>query len=305
MSKKASSITQKIKGLFFKDQSEDEDIKICKDKWKEKEGVKWVYFKEHSEKDTVEIEDLTDDLTPKNYAEYIIQKQNKDTSEKNLLENSFITDDDLQTFSVTEFAEKFGHRTTPQKTPEYEAYLKDAVKKPPKGSITQIFDEEKQIADCIDKLKKDPRNIEIRKQLINLYFEREEFSEALKECLNLTYRLPGNITGISLAGDITCISPYYIFQLMINLKQTGKISFFLASEEVSIFFIQGKAVHAEDKWGKGEDVIKRILSWREGYFNFFPNNLSFEQSIHKSLDIILAQVTGDPLKTTLYKNEDS
>jgi hypothetical protein len=294
--KKSKSLTNKLKELFFPSQSSNEAVNMNKSPWEEKEGVKWVYFKERSEDIIHTDENSEEDLTPKNYAEYIIKKKEEDPSTKKVLLNGSMLDalpDETSTFSVSEFAREFGHRgygnEPTKKTKEFKVDNKE-----------NKIESEKALKKYIALLEEDPYNIEARKKLINLYMERNEYSYVLRESQNLVYRLPDFIEGPVFSGDINYIPPFYIFQFLANTKQSGKISFYLAGEEASVFFLQGKAVHAEDMWGKGEEVVKRVLSWREGHFHFIPNNIAIELSINKPIEKILVQVVGYPFKTEQF-----
>jgi hypothetical protein len=292
--KKSKSLTNKLKELFFPSQPQEE-VKINKGPWEEKEGVKWVYFKERSEDAPCETEE---DLTPKNYAEHIIKKKEDDAATSKVLLPTYSPSPEKNTegttFSVSEFAREFGHRgygNEAKKTKEFN--IDDRDKK---------FEGEKSLNRYISILKEDPYNIEARKKLIKIYLDRNEYSMSLKESQNLIYTSPDFIEGLVFAGDINYIPPFYIFQILVNTRQSGKVSFYLAGEEASLFFLQGKAVHAEDKWGKGEEVVKRILSWREGHFHFIPNNLAFEMSINRPIEKILTQIVGCPFKTEHFSD---
>lgn len=292
--KKSKSLTNKLKELFFPSQPKEE-VKINKGPWEEKEGAKWVYFKERSEDLSSEAEE---DLTPKNYAEYIIKKKEEHTETNSILLPPSLPSSEQHvresTFSVSEFARDYGHRgygNEGKKTKEFKINARE-----------KNLEEEKALNRYTSLIKEDPSNTEARKKLIRLYLDRNDYSNALKESQNLVYTSPDYIEGLVFAGDINFIPPFYIFQILVTTRQSGKISFYLAGEEASLFFLQGKAVHAEDKWGKGEEVVKRILSWREGHFQFIPNNLAFEMSINRPIEKILTQIVGYPFKTELFSD---
>mgnify|MGYP001292056242 CR=1 FL=1 len=288
--KKSKSLTNKLKELFFPSQPKEE-VKINKGPWEEKEGAKWVYFKERSEDLSSEAEE---DLTPKNYAEYIIKKKDDDSNKVFMPPSLPYSEQQSkeETFSVSEFARDFGHRgygNEGKKTKEFKTREKN-------------LEEEKALKRYTSLIKENPSNTEARKKLIKLYLDRNDYSMSLKESQNLVHNAPDYVEGLVFAGDINYIPPFYIFQIMVNTRQSGKICFYLAGEEAALFFLQGKAIHAEDKWGKGEEVVKRILSWREGHFQFVPNNLAFEMTINRPIEKILTQIVGYPFKTEFFSD---
>jgi len=292
--KKSRSLTNKLKELFFPSQSKEE-VKINAAPWEEKEGVKWVYFKERSEDLPAEAEE---DLTPKNYAEYIIKKKEEHSDTAKVLPHPSLPYSGQEskevTFSVSEFARDYGHRgygNEGKKTKEFKVNARE-----------KNLEEEKALKKYTSLIKEDPSNTEARKKLIKLYLDRNDYSMSLKESQNLVYTSPDYIEGLVFAGDINFIPPFYIFQILVHTRQSGKLSFYLAGEEAALFFLQGKAVHAEDKWGKGEEVVKRILSWREGHFQFVPNNVAFEMTITRPIEKILTQIVGYPFKTELFSD---
>lgn len=299
------SLTEKLKELFFKSHEKDASPEIYKGVWKAQEGSKWLYFKERSDEPPKQKEPSTGELTAAKYAERVItRKFSKDIIDKaKKIESSSGSSAPSDTFSVTEFVKKHGHRGGP---PENEAQKE---KSDEKKSSHEKSDEKTDLTPTgkleIDKAIKhytknlllDPYNMEVRKKVINLYLEKNDYYHALKVCYEMICSSIDNESNIVFSGNIRYISPFYIFQIFINNKQSGKISFFLAGEEASIYFLQGKGVHAKDRWGKGEEVIKRILSWREGIFNFVPDDMPIELSLDRSLEKILEQSVGTPMKT--------
>ncbi|MEQ8172011.1 MAG: hypothetical protein ABRQ38_24170, partial [Candidatus Eremiobacterota bacterium] len=157
--KKSRSLTNKLKELFFPSQSKEE-VKINEAPWEEKEGVKWVYFKERSEDVPAESEE---DLTPKNYAEYIIKKKEEPADNVSLPPSLPYSGQQSKevTFSVSEFARDYGHRgygNEGKKTKEFKTNVRE-----------KNLEEEKALKRYTSLIKEDPSNTEARKKLIKLY----------------------------------------------------------------------------------------------------------------------------------------
>jgi len=325
--KSGKSFKDKLKNFFFGAHKKPEEV--YKGVWEAKEGSKWIYFKERSHDKPGEDENKEDvvmDETQNFSATEIVQSfvnkketQNDSivplsfTSSRNQL--SYFTDDGVETFSVTEFARKHGHRgelpkekvEDPSKSEE-SPDKKDEVKKAPDGDLIKKrypeafwnnLELENAINEYIKDLEKDPYNDYKRKKLIRFFLEKSSYTEALQECYNLLCRLKNPVSSLIFSGDIRSISPFYVFQVLVSNKKSGRMNFFLAGEEASVFFLQGKAVHAKDRWGKGEEVIKRILIWQEGLFNFIPDELPMELTITRSTSRILNQIVGTPMKTDI------
>ena len=338
--KSSKGFKEKLKKFFFGKQKKKEDIKISRGTWKEKEGSKWVYFKERADEDDIFVSShcssVIEEKLPEQKSKAEKDKQEvfsevdfiRDIADKGAPKKvekvgTFIgggdgSDDGMETFSVTEFAKKFGHRGEGPKEPVKES-PEDGSKKAGEDKKEKVSSEdiylkkkypeifldtlemENVINKYVEELETDPFNVKKRTKLIRLYLEKKHYSRALKECYSIVTGLEEPKPGLVFCGDVSSLSPFYIFQVLVSSKKNGRLDFFLAGENSSVFFLQGKAVHAKDMWGTGEEVIKRILIWREGLFNFVPDELPIELTITRSTQRILSQLVGIPMKTGILQ----
>jgi hypothetical protein len=94
-----------------------------------------------------------------------------------------------------------------------------------------------------------------------------------------------------LQGSIRQFSLPDIVQFLSAAQKTGKLELVLAgsNETASIFFEDGVVSHAETRESEGEEAFYEVMRWRDGRFEFAPDEKSDKQSVRRHGAVLLME----------------
>ena len=97
-----------------------------------------------------------------------------------------------------------------------------------------------------------------------------------------------NIPNNALQGKIPHFSVVEILQMLHISKKSGTVKFANEHKKGKIGFVDGKLVWAELDQITGEDAVKEIACWKDGYFIFEKDLIDPIRNIHtSSMQLIL------------------
>ncbi len=67
-------------------------------------------------------------------------------------------------------------------------------------------------------------------------------------------------------------------------KMTGKLQLFDQGIAAQIYFLEGNPVHSSNAEGTGDNAVVEIMTWEQGEFRFFPDELTDERTISRRVD---------------------
>ena len=92
------------------------------------------------------------------------------------------------------------------------------------------------------------------------------------------------------AGDLKQYSPSKLLQSIKSAHVTGRLE--VRGQGTAVVYMQdGLPVDATASDAVGDDAIIELLTWTEGQFVFEPRVLRNNQTVHQSLESLLAQAT--------------
>ncbi|MFX5480805.1 DUF4388 domain-containing protein, partial [Acinetobacter baumannii] len=78
-------------------------------------------------------------------------------------------------------------------------------------------------------------------------------------------------------------------QSLAGADSTGKLTVTRGPAVAIVFFEGGKLVHCESGQLIGEDGVLELLFWKEGNFNFFPDQKATLQTVKRRLEGMLME----------------
>jgi hypothetical protein len=93
----------------------------------------------------------------------------------------------------------------------------------------------------------------------------------------------------ALSGSLSQMSLVDVIKFLISGKQTGELDLERAKENGKIYLRTGKIIHANCGLLSGEEAVFELLKWKEGNFNFNPDEGTNESTIEKATEELLEE----------------
>lgn len=93
----------------------------------------------------------------------------------------------------------------------------------------------------------------------------------------------------TLEGDLSNMQIPTLVQSINMSKMTGRLVIFDKGQQAMIYFVDGAPTHALTAECAGDAAIVELITWEEGQFHFYPNELTNERSVKKRVDSLLME----------------
>lgn len=93
----------------------------------------------------------------------------------------------------------------------------------------------------------------------------------------------------TLEGDLKNLQVPNLLQSINLAKMTGKLDIRTKAENAEVFFQEGIPLHCALKEVKGDAALIELITWTNGEFRFWPEEVTADRSINKRLDSMLME----------------
>ncbi len=95
---------------------------------------------------------------------------------------------------------------------------------------------------------------------------------------------PADLSKSTLQGRLENMQIATLIQSIQMSKMSGRLQLFDQGITAQIYFHDGNPIHATSMEGVGDNAVVEIMTWEQGEFRFFPEELSEERTVKRRVD---------------------